>query len=175
MRTLIVASALAFSTAATAQATGVNFTIMYGHSLYSHQPGFSPNTTYGFGVQHDLSDRLGFGVDVNYVSTGYSSTDAWEFMYHAKYFASDNDATAFYIGSFIGVQNASGDYPFVTLPIGLRTGVRGGLEGYYAELFLQAGYSIGSGELVRYPEGGVLESKPLFFGIGVSFLGFGWD
>ncbi len=126
------------------------------------------------------------GVDLNYVGRDQGNVSAYELIYSAKYFTADNDATACYIGSFIGVQSisgtslhtsgisASGDFSRVQVPIGLRVGVRGGLDGYFGEIFTHVGYAIGNGELVSTSSGKV-NSAPLFFGVGFSFLGFGWE
>ncbi len=175
-----------------AQATGLNLTFQYAHGLLADDKGFVPSTTVGLGYQRDFQRRIGMGVDVNYAMHQGDAFQAFEVIYSAKYFTSDNDATAFYLGSFLGFQKLSGDGRTYTgtvngssqyedvrisrtqIPVGLRMGVRGGLQGYFAELFFQAGYNLGNGELYSSKEGAV-SSKPLFMGLGFSFLGFGWE
>lgn len=192
MRSLVLGLSLIFTTCVLAQATGFNFTIQYAHPLVDGDKGMVPSGTFGMGVQHDFTDRLGVGLDVNYSSREDAEVHAWEVIYSTKYFTSDNDGTALYIGSLIGLQSYGGtgeeyigssngytDYRTVEvsniqIPVGLRTGVRGGLDGYFAEIFVQAAYNIGNGVLYNGPEGPV-KSSPMYFGVGFSFLGFGWD
>lgn len=168
------------------QATGINLTFQYAHALVDGDKGIVPSTTVGLGFQRDFQRRIGMGVDLNYASRQNGGLQAFEAIYSAKYFLSDNDATACYIGSFLGVQSISGtdvhtgtvstsvDFSRVQVPIGLRAGVRGGLEGYFGEIFTHVGYAIGNGELVSTSSGKV-NSEALYFGVGFSFLGFGWE
>ncbi len=124
-----------------------------------------------------------YGSDDSYISSN-------DWIYSAKYFFSDNDETAFYLGTFFGYQHLKGtttDYSNSYLstytrtkvskaqfPIGIRTGVRGGMGGYFGELFGQVGYAVGNGSLY-YSEGKRVDSSPLYFTLGLSFLGGGWE
>jgi hypothetical protein len=174
---------------AQAQATGVKFTMDYLHPVLTEG---RQQATIGIGVDHDMSDRIGFGLDVRYGGTSGYSTEAGllEVLYSAKYFTSSNDdRTAFYLGSFIGYQrikgtfvrsipgtgpnyfsttNTSEEYTNTQIPIGLRLGVRGGLQGFFGEVYAHIGYAIGSGAVL--PE---LNTTPLFMSVGVG-LGGGW-
>jgi hypothetical protein len=169
------------------QATGLNITLDYGHKLVEQDRGFVPTATFGLGVQHDFDRRIGMGVDLFYSAGEQYSVNALEFIYSAKYFTSSNEYTSFYVGSMLGVQllsgsgygivgsnNGSVEVSHVQIPVGLRAGLRGGLEGYFGELFVQGGYAIGNGELYRNSAGSV-NSAPLYFMVGMSFLGFGWE
>lgn len=168
------------------QATGINLTLQYAHAIVDGDKGVVPSATFGLGFQHDFQKRLGMGVDVNYAVRDVGDVSAFELIYSAKFFTADNDGTACYVGSFIGVQRISGpdvstgaasssaDFSRVQVPIGLRAGVRGGLEGYFGEIFTHVGYAIGNGELVTTASG-KLNSEALYFGVGFSFLGFGWE
>ncbi len=170
-----------------AQATGINVTLEYAHALVAGAKGLVPTGTFGLGVQRDFDRRIGMGADVFFSGGGDDNINALEFIYSAKYFTSSNDYTSFYLGSLLGVQVLSGSgygsvggmngtiaVSHVQVPIGLRAGLRGGLAGYFGELFVQGGYAIGHGELFRTTTGAV-NSAPLYFGFGLSFLGFGWE
>jgi hypothetical protein len=167
------------------QATGLNLTLDYAHKLVQEDEGIVPTATFGLGIQHDFDRRIGMGVDVFYSAGEQYNINALELIYSAKYFTSSNEYTSFYIGSLVGVQILSGsgsvngisgsvDVSHIQIPVGLRAGLRGGLEGYFGELFVQGGYAIGHGELYRNSTGSV-NSAPLYFMFGLSFLGFGWE
>lgn len=168
------------------QASGINLTLQYAHAIVDGDKGIVPSATFGLAFQRDFQKRLGMGVDVNYAGRDAGDVSAFELIYSAKFFTADNDGTACYVGSFIGVQRISGsgvstgaasssaDFSRVQVPIGLRAGVRGGLQGYFGEIFTHVGYAIGNGELLSTPSG-KLNSEPLYFGVGFSFLGFGWE
>lgn len=176
------------------QASGFNFSLGYGSAVVRNPMGSSiPSTVIGLAFQHDFDQRFGVALDFFLDGDEDSYINSFDWVYSAKYFFSDNDETAFYLGSFIGYQHlmgtesiysgmnssAYGTYTDVKVskvqfPIGIRAGVRGGMAGYFAELFAQAGYAIGNGKLY-YSEGQRVSSSPLYFTLGVSFLGFGWD
>ena len=180
-----------------AQASGFNFTIGYANSLkVSDQVHNEPKSVLGLAYQQDLDHRFGVALDFFYGTNGYgtASERSYDLIYSAKYFTSDNDdATSFYFGTFFGAQsvkatveeyvpNSSGysaylqtEHTHVQFPIGIRTGVRGGLDGYFGELFAQVGYAIGNGSIYRTSEGVTVGTSPLYFTLGFSFLGVGWD
>ena len=180
-RTLVFCLIPAFGPQGFSQASGINLTLQYAHAIVDGDKGIVPSATFGLGFQRDFQKRLGMGLDLNYAARDASNVRAIEMIYSAKYFAADNDGTACYIGSFIGVQSfsgtgssSSGDIAHLQFPIGLRAGVRGGLEGYFGEVFTHVGYAIGNGTL-QTNSAGNLSSEPLYFGLGFSFLGFGWE
>ena len=191
-RAVAAVALLAIANLSVGQSSGFNFTIAYAHALVKQDKiTAAPSSTFGLAYQQDLDRRFGAAFDFFYGNDEYG-IKAYEGIYSAKFFTSDNDATAFYLGTFLGVQylkasiqegisNPSGGTTYrtlesskVQLPIGLRMGVRGGLDGYFAELFAQVGYAIGNGKLYT-TNGETVASSPLYFGVGFSFLGFGWD
>ncbi len=193
MRSLVLTTLLLLASFMMGQATGINFLIEYGHPLTDTDKGFASSVAFGMGLQHDFTDRLGASLEVRYAASDkQDDLHAWEVIYNAKYFTAENDGTAAYIGSLIGVQSYGGtglepvpnsygytDYRAVEIshvqfPVGLRAGVRGGLDGYFGELYVQAGYSIGSSFLFNGTDAPV-NSSATFFGVGLSFLGFGWE
>ena len=181
IRASILLPCLLLGQAGFSQSTGFNLTLQYAHAIVDGDKGIVPSATVGLGFQRDFQKRIGMGLDVNFAQRDGSRIQTIEAIYSAKFFTSDNDATALYIGSFLGVQSYSGgsgtsagDVSHLQFPIGLRAGLRGGLEGYFGELFTHVGYAIGNGELVSTSSGKV-NSAPLYFGLGFSFLGFGWE
>jgi hypothetical protein len=179
------------------QASGFNFTIGFGDALQVTGDTYhEPRSTVGLAYQQDLDHRFGVALDFFYGGNRYVNTSehSYDLVYSAKYFTSDNDdATAFYLGTFFGFQsiratveeevtNSSGyssyvqsDHTRVQFPLGIRVGVRGGLDGYFGELFAQAGYAIGNGTIFHSPDGVTMATTPLYFTLGFSFLGVGWD
>jgi hypothetical protein len=180
-----------------AQASGFNFTIGFADPIQvSGDTYHEPRSVIGLAYQQDLDPRFGVALDFFYGTHGYSpaSERTYDLIYSAKYFTSDNeDATSFYLGTFFGFQsikatvweevpNSSGyssqvqsDHTHVQFPLGIRAGVRGGLDGYFGELFAQAGYAIGNGTIYRTSDGVTVGTTPLYFTLGFSFLGIGWD
>lgn len=185
LQLLLVVFACASITELRAQATGLNVTLHYLQPLTNSPENKFSSTIVGLGIQHDFARRIGMGLDVNYGASASDPVSALEVVYSAKFFASDNDATSLYIGSLIGVQRLSGtndfssageEFSHIQIPVGIRAGLRGGLQGYFGELFAQAGYAIGNGELYQNNAGTVsISSSPLYFSVGFSFLGFGWE
>jgi hypothetical protein len=149
---------------------------------------------YYLAIHRDFSNRIGASLQAGYGSVGVN-TRSIDVIYKAKYFVTDNDESAFYLGSFIGYQKMSGSYSRYTpqnpysggtvsfshgqVPIGLTCGVRGGLAGYFAELSCSLGYAIGGGAVLipeqpgSYTNG--VTSSSLYLSVGFSWLGFGWD
>lgn len=186
MITLLAATSFAFG-----QASGFNLTIGFGPSLLMSpsSQGFT-GTSVGFAFQQDFEPRFGMALDLSVSGDGYDDLAVGGIV-SAKYFATDNDVTAMYIGSFFGVRSmragvteysgavgqqvsTHAEYSKLQFPIGLRGGVRGGLGGYFGELFAQAGYVIGNGTLY-VGEGTTVKSSPLYLTLGFSFIGFGWE
>lgn len=175
-----------------AQASGFNVTVAYGHGLIQHEEVGFISTAVGLGYQQDLTPRFGLGLDAVLGFERTKGIRSYEGIYSAKYFFSDNDGTALYMGTFIGLQSIkaeqTGSFNGVNgysparnvaasklqVPIGVRAGLRGGLDGYFGEVFVQAGYALGSGELYT-DHGETVQTTPLYFSIGGSFIGFGWD
>jgi len=179
------------------QASGFNFTIGFADPIkVSGDTYHEPKSVLGLSYQQDLNHRFGIALDFFYGTHGYNpaSERSYDLIYSAKYFTSDNDdATSFYLGTFFGAQsvkatveeevpNSSGyssyvqsDHTRMQFPLGIRIGVRGGLDGYFGELFAQGGYAIGNGTIYRTSDGVTVGTSPLYFTLGFSFLGVGWD
>ena len=162
------------------QASGFNLLLDYRKPDVSDGEGSSMNAAFGLSFQHDFRDRLGMGITFLY---NPDDATGMELQYDSKYFTSSNDVTAFYVGSFLGVQRIDGsvytgrsydDVSRIHVPIGLQLGVRGGLAGYFAELRFKLGYRIGHGPLGEGPYAD-LASEPLYLGLSFSYLGIGWE
>lgn len=179
------------------QASGLNFTIGFADPIQVTGDTYhEPRSVIGLAYQQDLDHRFGVALDFFYGTHGYDPVleRSYDLIYSAKYFTSDNDdATSFYLGTFFGLQsikatveeeipNSSGytsyrtsDHGKLQFPLGIRVGVRGGLDGYFGELFAQAGYAVGNGTIYHSSDGVTVATTPLYFTLGFSFLGVGWD
>lgn len=124
---------------------------------------------YGLGYDGDLNDRLAMGVQMRY-SPGASS---WVVNYHSHYHFSDNESTSFYMGPNIGIRSIGGSESAILVPVGMRMGVRGGLEGFYADLYLGGHYNVGGGGPAVLEDVGATDLRTLSFCAGVD-LGIGW-
>ncbi|MBS1583622.1 MAG: hypothetical protein JST66_15585 [Bacteroidetes bacterium] len=158
------------------------------------------NVQLGLGFDHDLNDHLAFGVDVIHRFEGTSRSasvqppsdlSGWEAQYRSYYLLGDHERTSFYAGSWIGLRHLTyaiglkrSDGTFLreegavmSVPVGVRFGVRGGLEGFFLDAFVAFGYAIGgSVPTKRYGMDSFVQ-KPLSgaeLRAGINF-GFGWD
>lgn len=180
-RSLLAVVLFSWTAAAWSQASGFNLNIFYGHGLLKGEKTIDWGGAGGsLGYHHDLSNRFGLALNIGIAGDDLGASSV-EGIYSAKYFFSDNDETAVYLGSFIGVQSikAKERYPTVNaskvqVPIGLQLGLRGGLDGFFGELFLQAGYNLGNGDLYSTGDG-MVRTAPVYFSLGLGILGFGWD
>ena len=191
-RSLLMMVLFSWTAAAWSQASGFNLSGILAHSLVKGEKFINGNATaIGLAYHHDLGPRFGLALSYNFAFD--ETAKANEFIYSARYFFSDNDESAVYAGTFIGVQSmksqvteyfpsSTGGYSSsrnfeatkLQVPIGVQLGVRGGLDGYFGELFVQTGYAIGNGILYSINTE-TATTTPLYFGIGFSFIGFGWD
>lgn len=124
---------------------------------------------YGLGYDQDINDRLSLCVQVR-TSPGSSS---WVVNYHSNYHFSDNESSSFYLGPNIGVRAIGGTNSTTLIPVGMRMGVRGGLEGFYADLYLGGLYNIGAGSSIELESVGNRDLRSMSFCAGLD-LGFGW-
>lgn len=127
----------------------------------------------GLGYDHDLSRSLAFGIDADYVVGAFRDDDerdghAYQLNYRAYYLTGNPGGSSFYIGSRLGLRRYS-FYEDVTwsCPVGLRIGVRGGLEKFFADLFLELGAQAGG----TTPSGASLSGPEAHIGVDI---GFGW-
>ncbi len=170
---------------------------------YDHD--FNERLSMGFDAVIDLqrATESGLSADVTYQGyTGsyYLSDKVFSVQYRTAFALSDNDEGHLYLGTFIGVrtvkQTAELSYvtdpngysydngPFVStaegkktlIPLGLRFGLRGSLEGGYADLYTQLGYVVGGGESTftqAYFKGTDFDLTNMAFTLGLAY-GFGW-
>lgn len=124
---------------------------------------------YGLGYDADLNDRLSMRVQWR-TTPGLSS---WVVNYHSNYHFSDNTSSSFYLGPHIGVRVVGGPDGATLVPVGMRMGVRGGLEGFYADLHIGGHYNVGGGGRVRLENVGTADLRTLSFCGGLD-IGFGW-
>ena len=146
------------------------------------------------------SDYSGEEIQVTsgaYVANYDLSAKTLAIAYRAVYAFSDNDETHVYLGSSIGYrklkqtvnlayvdgptydngpfqQRAEGSVSVI--PVGLRLGVAGGLEGGYGDLYLSAMYGIGSnksGFSQSFFSGDEFKPASFILTIGLAY-GIGW-
>lgn len=167
MRSLISLLALSLATALHAQ-SGIRVITGTLEPVYTEwAAGF---VHYGLGFDHDLNERLSYGVDLTIMLVGN-----WTAEYRCQYHFADNTRSSFYMGSSLGVRHIGDHYTKVLVPMGVRMGVRGGLPGLYGDLYLGGKFQAGAdGSAVRvggdmYP--GTLATTIL---LGLD-IGFGWD
>lgn len=141
-------------------------------------------------------------TDISYldhVGTFEVRRGGWSVVYRTSAFTGGGDG-GFYMGSFIGVRRArqtyeltyafspttyvSGNGPFeqrtvvdqMVFPIGLRVGVRGPVDGWMSDLYLQLGYQIGSGAPTtprNYLRSDLRDTNGLVLTLGFAY-GVGW-
>jgi hypothetical protein len=160
----------------------------------------------GIDLTFDLQRATGESgqtIDVPYaglIAHYYGGDRLLSGTYRTAFSFSDNTEGSFYLGSFFGfrsfkqaldlsyVEDPSGwssdNGPFqsqveakkILFPIGLRFGMRGSLEGGFADLYTQLGYTIGGGESAftqAYFSGEEFDLSTLSFTLGLAY-GFGW-
>ncbi|MFT3884742.1 MAG: hypothetical protein QM724_04735 [Flavobacteriales bacterium] len=146
------------------------------------------SNVFALGYDHDMTPHLAFGVDAGYATLetrtgnngfgGSSSARQYVLNYRSYYLTGrDNESTSFYVGSYLGVRRIVFDGPsrsITAVPLGFRLGIRGGLPGFFMDLYGEAGMQLG-GALPKgaYENTGGSLSGPQFR-IGADF-GIGWD
>lgn len=171
---------------------------------YDHD--FNDRISMGLDVTIDLqraTEEDGQSIEVPYaglIANYYSGDRLLSVIYRTAYAFTDNSETHLYIGSYFGFRSfkqtldlgyvtdpsgsSNGSGPFqqqveakkTLLPIGLRLGVRGSLEGGFADLYTQVGYNIGGGESAfsqAYFSGRDFDLSSMSFTLGLAY-GFGW-
>lgn len=125
------------------------------------------------GYDHDLSHSLAYGIDADCLIVTFRDDDerdggALQLDYRTYYLTGDPDACSVYFGSRLGLRRiAFQDEVTWSCPIGVRSGVRGGLERFFADLFVGLGAQAGG----TTPSGATLSGPELHAG---SDIGFGW-
>jgi hypothetical protein len=126
---------------------------------------------YGLGYDHDLNKQLSMGINLRYSL----NTESVILDYRSAFHFSDNDRASFYMGPTVGMRFFRESGYGVQVPLGFRMGVRGGLENFYADLYLGAHYNLGASGAVFSDDGfNSLDLRKGSFGGGLD-LGFGWD
>jgi hypothetical protein len=123
---------------------------------------------------------------------------SWSLTYRATY-CTNGDGSGFYLGSFLGIRKVKQELDLVystspnwsgygngplpefskadamVIPIGIRFGVRGEMDGWYGDLYAQVGYQIGSGPMeftqsflneAAYATSGLTYTMGYAFGVG---------
>jgi hypothetical protein len=123
---------------------------------------------YGIGYDHDMNDRLSLGLSLRVIP----SIQGWVVNYRSAYHFSDNESGSFYMGPTIGLRSL-GTYG-TQLPVGMRMGVRGGLERFYADLYIGGLYIIGGSSPIGGSESvGAVDLRTGTVWVGLD-LGWGW-
>ncbi|MBX2973811.1 MAG: hypothetical protein KF797_11970 [Flavobacteriales bacterium] len=126
--------------------------------------------SYGLGYDKDMNSRLSIAVQGRY---GMVSGGAMQFDYRSAFHFADNSSGSFYLGPQITYRRFM-ELEATQIPIGLRMGVRGGLQGFYADLFATVYYAAGDARLSR--ELGRADPSPSPLGIALGLhMGIGWD
>ncbi len=171
---------------------------------YDHD--FNDRISMGLDITIDLqraTEEGGLSIEVPYaglIGNYYSGDRLLSVIYRTAYAFTDNSETNLYVGSYFGVRSFkqtldlsyvtdptgsfNGNGPFqqqveakkTLIPIGVRLGVRGSLEGGFADLYTQLGYNIGGGESAftqTYFSGEDFDLSSMSFTLGLAY-GFGW-
>jgi len=127
---------------------------------------------YGLGYDQDLNTRLSLAAQFRYGTDGTASH--LQFDYRTAYHLADNGSSSFYLGPQIGVRSYQSGVEGTVVPLGMRVGVRGGLQGFYADLHAGFFVPLGADGLTqprlaeeRY------ELAPVAVSIGLH-MGIGW-
>ena len=123
--------------------------------------------SYGLGYDHDLNDRLSLGVSMRFLP----SVEGWVLTYRSAYHFADNESSSFYLGPTLGVRSLLDNG--TQIPFGIRIGVRGGLEKFYADLYVGAHYNVGASGRSSSDPRGVRDLRQGSFCVGLD-LGWGW-
>lgn len=153
---------------ATHAQTGVRL-LLWDYALAT-EGGIRGSQTVGFGLDHDVSERGSIGLDLK---MGIGEGGGWGAYYRSAYHVSDNENASFYLGPTLGFARIGEDDPVTVVPLGFRMGVRGGLEGFYADLYGGVISNLGAGSAVSTGDGEVTDTSGLLLVLGLN-IGFGW-
>lgn len=128
------------------------------------------STHMGLGVDHDLHERLSIGLDFrSMMGAGFTVE------YRSQYHFADNSSSSGYVGTSIGYRSLNREISKTMVPVGIRLGLRGGLQGFYADLHAGAKYQAGGGSCVQTRDQlSDVQLNSLTFFVGLD-LGIGWD
>lgn len=124
---------------------------------------------YGIGYDRDLNEGLSLNVGFLLVSEG-----GWMATYRSAFHVSDNDASSFYLGPTVALRNVAEHGGEMVFPVGMRFGVRGGLERFYGDLYAGVHVNLGAGAR-RLSDAGTAypDLRTGSFCLGLD-LGWGW-
>jgi len=168
LKVLNAASALLLVVGSFAQG-GVRLVLWNYEPIFDAQ-GYGNFQHIGVGYDHDLNDRLSFSIQ------GRTSFDGntWAVNYHSAYHMADNSSGSAYFGPMVGVRHFTGEAPLNVFPVGIRLGVRGGLERFYADLHGGVQYNIGASSASVLEGSSKSGLAVAAYCIGLD-LGWGWD
>lgn len=132
--------------------------------------GYTAIASIGLGVDHDLTDRSSMALDWK---IGTDEVASWTLLYRSAYHFADNEGPSFYMGPMLGVRSSSVPEPSVDVPLGFRFGVRGGLEGFYADLYASYITFLGSTGNASFNDERYLGPSRSALVVGLS-IGVGW-
>ncbi len=161
-------AALLFGAVTCAQG-GVRLILWNYEPIYS-TAGYADVQHIGIGYDQDLNERLSFGLQGRTTFDGHS----WVINYHSAYHMADNTGGSAYFGPTVGVRHLKDEGSVNVFPIGLRIGVRGGLERFYADLHGGVQYNIGAASATVGDGRTTSGLAAATYCIGVD-LGWGWD
>ncbi|MEZ4757954.1 MAG: hypothetical protein R2817_14095 [Flavobacteriales bacterium] len=138
--------------------------------IYQYEVGSDAYMDQGFGLGYDqdLTERTSFTASAMYFMTG----EELEVCYRSNFHFADTDGPSVYMGPEVALR--TGGLAGTGVPVGARLGLRGGLEGFFADLFGGIRYRIGSKELPLESGLNAEELPGVMFSFGLH-IGFGWD
>ena len=169
MRSLVFCFGLLASLSAAAQG-GIRLIIWNYEQVVQAGTDAGLDSHFGIGYDHDLEKRLSYSIQFRY---GLNS-ESFVLTYHSAFHFNDNYRGSFYLGPIIGVRRIGVLDDAVVVPVGMRIGVRGGLERFYADLHAGGQYNIGGSKEVAgdpYYANDLLRGT---FCFGLD-LAWGWD
>jgi hypothetical protein len=123
--------------------------------------------SYGLGYDRDLNDRLSMGLSLRFLT----GAQGLVLTYRSAYHFSDNESSSFYMGPTLSVRSLVDNG--MQVPVGIRIGVRGGLERFYADLYVGAHYVVGASGRSLSDTGGAPDLRQGSYCVGLD-LGWGW-
>ena len=140
--------------------------------VYNYEPVFEDAglvAHYGIGYDHDLNERVSSAFSFRLAP----EIDSYVVNYRSAYHFSDNDRGSFYFGPTVGVRTFTGGDGPTLVPIGLRMGIRGGLERFFADVYAGFQYNAGAGKPVSDADGADVSANAATYVIGFD-VGWGW-
>lgn len=123
----------------------------------------------GLGVDHDFGERNSMGFDLRYdlANSGYCA------QLRSAYHFSDNRDASVYMGPVLGYQRIGDEDKVTVVPLGMRLGLRGGLERFYADLYVGVVANLSASDAVVTRGENAYQLSNTVFVAGLN-IGFGW-